>query len=141
MSESDEEQQPYEFLGFQDIFNSTFHEVEINIQHAFRDYAEAQGINNIANSQEIASLSTISSPRTNSFRSADEISISVNNLPIYAPRSAPVSPSFYSPITSVRAIRASYESLSAASSLQNINYNIQPTKTKANMTHCCTAML
>ena len=42
MSDSDEEQQSYEFLGFQDIFNSTFHGVENNILTAFREYAEAQ---------------------------------------------------------------------------------------------------
>ena len=124
MSESDEDQQPNDFSGFLDIFNSTFHEAENNIQHAFRDYAEAQGLSDLVNSQELVSVS------------AEEISTSVNSLPIYTPRSAPVSPTLHRSRINVKALRASYESLAAASSLQNINYNIQPTKikNKANMT-------
>ena len=125
MSDSDEEQQSYEFLGFQDIFNSTFHGVENNILTAFREYAEAQGIDDIANSQEITSLSTISNPSIESFTS---------ELPIYTTRSAPVSPTLNRPRASVRAITASYESLSSASSSQNINYNIQPSKNITTMT-------
>ena len=129
MSESDEDQQPNDFTGFLDIFNSTFHGAENNIQHAFRDYAEAQGLSDFVNSQELVSVS------------AEEISTSINSLPIYVPRSAPVSPTLHGPRINVKALRASYESLSAASNLQNINYNIQPTKNKANMTHCPTTML
>ena len=151
MSDS-EEQEPTDFSGFLDLFNSTFHAAQVNIQSAFRDYAASQGIDETENNQETDILFTplpspigspISSPRTDSFKSADEISRSVNNLPVYAPseeniynraRSAPVSPSLNNRRTSVREIRASYESLAAASSLQNINFSIHPLKNKADMT-------
>ena len=156
MSDS-EEQDSHDFSGFIGLFNSTFNEAQVNIHNAFRDYAASQGLVEIANNQETdASFiplpspigTPISSPRTDSFRSANEISRSVNNLPVYAPReeniysgarSAPVSPSLNSRRTSVRAIRASYESLSAASSLQNINSKILPIRNKANMTPTPTA--
>ena len=119
MSDS-EEQKPNEFSGFLDLFNSTFHEVQVNIQNVFRNSAASQGIDEAVNIQEFDVSFTplplplgtpISSPRTDSFRSADEISRSVNNLPIYVPReenaysrarSAPVSPSLSSHRTSVR---------------------------------------
>ena len=151
MSDS-EEQELIDFSGFLDLFNSTFQAAHINIQSAFREYAVSQGIEETENDQEADVLFTplpspigspISNPRTDSFKSADEISRSVNNLPVYAPskekidnraRSAPVSPSLENRRTSVKEIRASYESLAAASSLQNIHFSIHSLRNKAVMT-------
>ena len=146
MSDSEEEEQEsIDFSGFLQLFSSSFHEAEVNIRNAFRDYAVSQGIDETESNTLLPSPigTPQSSPRADSFRSADEISLSVNNLPVYAPgvennqnrpRSAPVSPSLNIQRTSVKAIRASYESLSAATSQQNLFSSSQPTKNQAIMT-------